>query len=100
MPTRPQECNRYGTTLRFFIDPAKVGTDLDQPGERSARPARDGDDVIQEGRDGAGNLIRWVFTDIRPASARWYGESSTDGGKSSKLGAEFFPTRVGESPAL
>lgn len=93
----PKEFNRCGTSIRSFhpierkwevtwINPVSGARDL-----LIAR--REGGDIVQEGRDPDGSLNRWVFTEIEPDSARWYGESSTDGGRSWKLGAEFFMTR-------
>jgi uncharacterized protein len=94
----PKECNRYGTSVRAFrpndrkwdvtwINPVTGTRDL-------LIGRQDGNDIVQEGRDAEGHLIRWVFTDIAKNSARWYGESSTDGGKTWKLGAEFFLSRA------
>ena len=93
----PKSGNRYGTSIRAFhptekrwhvtwINPVSGALNL-----LVAR--RDGNDIVQEGRDDDGNLMRWVFTEIKKNSARWYGERSFDGGKTWKLEAEFFLTR-------
>jgi uncharacterized protein len=98
-PDTPKECNRYGTSIRFFhpgrrcweltwINPVSGARDV-----LVARRQRN--DIVQEGRDQHGNLERWVFTDIGESSARWYGESSKDRGRSWTIGAEFFLTRAG-----
>jgi uncharacterized protein len=94
-----KECNRYGTSVRAlrpndrkwdvtWINPVSGWHD-----RLIAR--RVGKDIVQEGHGAKGELIRWVFTDIEKHSARWYGESSNDGGKTWKLGAQFFLTRRG-----
>ncbi len=89
--------NRYGTSLRVYdskIDAWKViwlnpvsGAHDELIGRRK------GSDIMQEGCDSDGNQMRWVFTDIKTTSFRWYGERSYDGGKSWKLEAEFFAKR-------
>jgi len=38
-----------------------------------------GDEIIMEQAEG-GDLIRWIFSDIRPQSFRWHNQRSTDGG--------------------
>jgi hypothetical protein len=101
-PDTPKEYNRYGTSIRSF-HPKKKRWELTWinpvSGARDLLVARrEGGDIVQEGRGDDGSLIRWVFTDITESSARWYGESSTDGGTSWKLGAEFFLKRTGDSP--
>ncbi len=95
--TIPRTNNRYGTTIRFFhpdkrqwhitwINPVSGSINL-----LIAR--RDGGDIVQEGGDAEGIIIRWVFTDIESNSARWYGERSMDGGRTWKLESEFFLKR-------
>ena len=61
---------------------------------------RDGDNILQEGTDNDGILMRWIFTDIKQTSARWSGEASSDGGNSWILGAEFFLTRTGQNAVI
>ncbi|HXY37506.1 MAG TPA: hypothetical protein VEI07_25005 [Planctomycetaceae bacterium] len=100
----PKECNRYGTTLRFF-HPARKRWELTWTnpvsGARNVLVARrDGNDIVQEGRADEGDWMRWVFTEISKNSARWYGETSIDGGKTWKLGAEFSLTRQGNGPEV
>jgi hypothetical protein len=97
-PDTPKDCNRYGTTIRSlhptlrrwevtWINPVS--------GSRAVLVARgQGDDIVQEGQHDDGDFMRWVFTEITPASARWYGEVSTDGGKTWSLGTELFLTRA------
>lgn len=90
--------NRYGTTIRFYhpqdkkwwitwINPVSGAHDI-----LVARKVDD--DIVHEGRDKAGNLMRWVFTEITRRTARWYAERSFDGGKTWKLEAEFFLERI------
>jgi len=94
----PAEFNRYGTSIRSFHPTQRrweVTWINPVSGARDVLVARRvGDDIVQEGQSADGSLNRWVFTDIKPDSARWYGETSTDGGQSWKLGAEFFMTRI------
>jgi hypothetical protein len=104
-PSRPNRAgalasmpNRYGTSLRAF-DPARkqwrVTWINPVTGAHDVLWARlEGADVVQEGRDEQNRPMRWVFTDIRPNSARWYGERSDDDGKTWKLEAEFVLTRA------
>ncbi len=93
----PKSGNRYGTSLRVYdskigawrvtwINPVSGAHD-----ELIGR--RKGNDIVQEGRDSEGNQMRWVFTDIKPDTFRWYGERSYDGGKTWRLEAEFFAKR-------
>jgi hypothetical protein len=88
----------YGTTLRIY-DPEMdawhiLWSDpLRQFYSRQVGRAR-GRDIVQEGTDASGALIRWTFTDITPNSFRWLGERSDDGGRTYWLQAEFLATRV------
>jgi uncharacterized protein len=89
--------NRYGSTIRTFDPTTKTWTiNWFNPvsGARDILTARkEGLDIIQSGTDSDGNLMRWVFTDIKANSFRWYGERSTDGGQTWNLEAEFFGER-------
>ena len=89
--------NRYGTTLRFYdasnnlwrihwFNP--VSGAINQLFAKKV-----GENIVQEGKDGEGNLIRWSFVDIETNSFRWIGERSFDNGKSWKLEAEFLGKR-------
>jgi hypothetical protein len=88
----------YGTTLRIY-DPGVDGwhilwsDPLRQFYARQIGRAR-GHDIVQEGTDASGALIRWTFTDITPDSFRWLGERSDDDGRTYWLQAEFLATRV------
>jgi len=95
----PTDHNRYGSTLRiydpkidawrvFWFNPARQGR-----AEIVARKV--GNDIVQQGVDDDGSFVRWTFTNIRPDSFVWLGESSTDGGKTWQLGARFVARRVG-----
>ncbi len=93
----PKLGNRYGTSIRSFNPTDKkwyvtwinpVSGALNQLVART-----EGGKIIQEGRDGDGNIMRWVFSDIKDTSARWYGERSMDGGETWNLEAEFFLDR-------
>jgi uncharacterized protein len=93
----PKLRNRYGTTIRAFHPQEKrwhvtwINPVTGAFNRLIAR--REGDNIVQEGHDDDGGIIRWGFTDIEKNSARWYGERSTDGGKTWKLKTEFILTR-------
>lgn len=85
--------NRYGTTLRIY-DP---GTDawhiqwIEPVGQTylSMIGSAAGEDIVQLGRNAAGERTRWGFYEIRPDSFLWVGERSTDDGASWKRVVEF-----------
>jgi hypothetical protein len=89
--------NRYGTSIRAY-DPTRKQWRVTWINPVSGAydtlwSRRDGTNVVQEGLDAEGRLMRWTFSDIAPRSAHWTGERSSDGGKTWKLEAEFFLTR-------
>ena len=94
----PKEGNRFGTSLRIY-DPA-----IDAWRVTWINPVRSienhligrkvGNEIIQEGKDDDGSLMRWSFREIQPDSFHWTGEQSTDQGKTWHLGAEFFCVRM------
>jgi enamine deaminase RidA (YjgF/YER057c/UK114 family) len=53
-----------------------------------------GKSIVQDGKNDAGELVRWSFNDITPDSFRWLGERSRDGGANWQTQAEFFARRV------
>jgi hypothetical protein len=88
----------YGTTLRIYdpgIDAWHIlwSDPVKQYYTRQIGRAR-GNDIVQEGTDAVGTLLRWSFTEITPNSFRWLGERSPDGGQSWRLQIEFFASRV------
>jgi hypothetical protein len=88
----------YGTTLRVYdpgLDAWHIlwSDPLKQYYARQVGRAR-GKDIVQEGRDDAGNATRWSFTDITPNAFRWRGERSRDGGATWLLRAEFLVRRA------
>jgi len=98
LPAMPKEGNRYGTSVRVYdprikawhvtwINPVR-GVENQLVGRMV------GKEIIQEGRDEDGALMRWSFRDITANTFRWTGEQSTDDGKTWHLGAEFFATRM------
>src|SRR5262249_32775045 len=94
----PVAGNWYGTTLRVFdpgIDAWHIlGRDrATQFFTRQLGRAR-GDDIVQEGADADGALMRWSFTRIRPDSFHWLGERSGDGGASWQLQVEVLARRA------
>jgi hypothetical protein len=88
----------HGTTLRVY-DPAidawhiLWSDPLRQFYARQVGKAQ-GDDIVQVGKNDAGESLRWSFSDITPDTFRWRGERSRDGGKSWQLQAEFLARRV------
>ena len=94
----PAAAEFYGTTLRVY-DPG-----LDAWHILWSDPVRQfytrqigrahGDDIVQEGKNDAGDLVRWSFTRIKPNSFRWLGERSLDAGTTWQLQAEFLARRV------
>lgn len=83
-PIMPLTGNWYGTTLRiydvrqdawhiFWMDPARQFN-----ARQVGRP--EGPDIVQEGKDDAGVLRRWRFTEITGASFHWIAETTPDGG--------------------
>jgi hypothetical protein len=88
----------YGTTLRIY-DPAidawhiLWSDPLRQFHTRQIGRA-DGRDIVQIGKNDAGEAVRWRFTAITPDSFHWIGERSRDDGKSFTLQAEYFAGRV------
>jgi hypothetical protein len=88
----------YGTTLRVY-DPALDAwhilwnDPLRQYYTRQIGRAA-GRDIVQLGRNDAGDGMRWSFTDIIPNSFRWLGERSQDAGATWQLQAEFLARRA------
>lgn len=94
----PKEGNRYGTSMRYY-DPeinawhiTWINPVRQVENHLIGRQVRN--EIVQEGKDGDGSLMRWCFRDISPDSFRWTGESSSDEGKTWHLGAEFFAERI------
>jgi hypothetical protein len=73
----------YGTTLRFYD--SQTGTwqiTWITPVQRAvrrlvARPA--GNEIVLEGREPSGRLLRWTFSNITPGTFTWRGFISDDG---------------------
>ena len=88
----------YGTTLRVYdptLDAWHIlwSDPLRQVYTRQIGRAH-GDGIIQDGKNDAGEPVRWSFTEITPNSFRWRGERSRDGSASWQLQAEFFARRA------
>ena len=88
----------YGTTLRVYdpnIDAWHIlwSDPVRQFYSRQIGRAQ-GHDIVQLGKNDAGDAVRWSFTDITPDSFRWTGECSRDAGKSWRLQAEFLARRI------
>jgi hypothetical protein len=83
----------YGTTLRVYdpgIDAWHVlwSDPVRQFYSRQIGRARD-NDIVQLGKNDAGETVRWSFTEIARDSFRWTGERSRDDGKTWQLQADF-----------
>jgi len=52
-----------------------------------------GKDIVQLGKNAAGQTVRWGFYEIMPDSFLWVGEASADGETSRKRVVEFRATR-------
>ncbi len=92
-----KEGNRYGTTLRFY-DPTIDAWRMTwfnpvRAVKNELIGRRKGNDIVQDGKQDDGTVMRWSFVDIKSDSFRWLGESSNDGGKTWVLGAEFLAKR-------
>ena len=88
----------YGTTLRIYdpgLDAWHIlwSDPLRQFYTRQIGRAQGGD-IVQLGKNEAGELVRWSFTEITPVSFRWLGERSHDDGDSWQLQAEFLARRT------
>ena len=88
----------HGTTLRVYdpgIDAWHIiwSDPVKQYYSRQVGRAR-GEDIVQEGKNDAGERVRWSFTDITPDSFTWRGERSRDDGRTWQLQAEFHARRV------
>ena len=96
-PNPPRPGDFYGTTLRVY-DPKLdawhiLWTDpLNQVYRRQIGRVR-GNDIVQEGTDEGGALVRWSFTERTSDSFRWLGERSPDGGATYQLLLEMLARR-------
>lgn len=89
----------YGTTLRVY-DPAIAAwhihwTDPVIQVHLRMLGRREGKDIVQLGKDQAGNLRRWSFSEIAPDSFRWRGEVSPDDGSTWQCHIDFRARRRG-----
>jgi hypothetical protein len=88
----------YGTTLRVYdpgLDAWHIlwSDPLRQFYTRQIGQAR-GNDIVQEGKNDAGDATRWSFTEITADSFRWRGERLRDASANWQLQAEFFARRL------
>ena len=99
-PGQPLARNRYGTTLRVYdpkLDAWRVTWLNPVSGATHTLLGRQrGEDIVQEGRDTDGELVRWSFSEITARSFRWRGELSSDEGRTWRLAAEFRARRIGD----
>ena len=88
----------YGTTLRIY-DPRSDAwqiqwSDPVRSNFLTMIGRREGDDIVQHGRDDQGRPVRWRFTNITPDSFLWRGETSPDDGQTWRIDVEFAATRA------
>jgi catechol 2,3-dioxygenase-like lactoylglutathione lyase family enzyme len=88
----------HGTTLRSYdpnLDAWHIlwSDPLKQYFTRQIGRAR-GNDIVQEGRNDAGEATRWSFTDITANSFCWIGERSLDNGATWHRQAVFLASRT------
>jgi hypothetical protein len=84
--------NSYGTTLRVYnprIDAWQIQwTDPVTQNFLSMIGRKEGDDIVQLGKNSDGHPVRWSFSDITPHAFTWRGETSVAKG-SWRLDVEF-----------
>jgi catechol 2,3-dioxygenase-like lactoylglutathione lyase family enzyme len=88
----------HGTTLRVY-DPGRDAWHIQWSDPLKQYYARQigraqGPDIVQEGRNDAGEATRWRFTDITQHSFCWLGERSTDNGATWELQSRFLARRA------
>jgi hypothetical protein len=90
--------NRYGTTLRVYdprIDAWHIQwTEPVGQTYLSMIGRREGNDIVQLGKNAAGQTIRWGFYQITPDRFLWRGEASTDAEATWKRVVEFVARRI------
>jgi hypothetical protein len=88
----------YGTTLRVYDPGIDAWHILWSDPMRQVYTRQIGrayaDGIVQDGKNDAGEPVRWSFTEISPNGFRWRGERSRDGGAAWQLQAEFFARRI------
>jgi hypothetical protein len=88
----------HGTTLRVYdsgIDAWHIlWSDPLQQYYSQQLGRADGEDIVQEGKNNAGEATRWSFSEITLESFHWRGEVSHDKGRTWKLEADFHAKRV------
>jgi hypothetical protein len=88
----------HGTTLRVYdpnIDAWHIlwSDPLQQYYSRQLGRAC-GEDIVQEGKNDAGETTRWRFSEITPDSFRWRGEVWHDDGRIWEVEADFHASRA------
>jgi hypothetical protein len=96
-PSSSRLGNRYGTTLRVYDPKHRVWRvtwiNPVSGAHNQLVGRREGNAVVQEGRDPQGQPIRWIFRDITAPVLHWVGEASGDEGRTWRLQTEFFMRR-------
>lgn len=91
----------YGTTIRFYdprIDAWRVVYVSPLHGDLLTFVARKvGDEIVLEGHDPEGSMMRWIFSEITEQSFRWRRVVSPDGGKTWRLHKEMSVRRADPS---
>lgn len=96
-PKLKQPRIRYGSSIRYFdAESKKWCVYWFNPVSSTVSKLygwKDKGNIVQEGTDEDGNIMRWTFQNITNKSIHWKGEISTDNGETFTLQAEFFGTR-------
>ena len=83
IPQMPGAGNWYGTTLRIYdpsVDAWHIMWSDPVTGFLTRQLGREHNrDIVQEGADPRGGRMRWIFTEIEPASFHWFAERALDG---------------------
>jgi hypothetical protein len=110
-PPRSDPANgerRIGTTIRYYDETTKRWhiTFMTPTGQIyiHLEGGQKGDEIVLEGKDTDGSMLRWMFTEITPGSFHWLGYTSPDNGKTWRLEQEMFakrraPVTTGEGSA-
>ena len=98
VPDKFKNDYRYGSTIRTFDrGTGKWTIDWFNPvtmTHNELRVRTESGKIIHEGKGTDGSMMRWVFDEITNNSFHWYGDDSTDQGKTWIRQAEFFGERI------
>jgi hypothetical protein len=110
VPTRAEQRRtgggpqKLGITIRI-LDPATGHWRVTWHGALGSPPfsmvgRKEGEEIVQEGRDPAGLLSRWIFSEIGPDAFHWRALGSADDGRTWRLEQEMSARRVRDPPSV